>query len=95
MAKITRGVLLKLNNIVTYCRFEDEMHELTDYKFFCFNGEPKLMFVATERDNLAVDTKFDFYDMAFKHLPFTNGRPNSNRKINKPDTFDEMKELSL
>ncbi len=28
---------------------DQETGELRDYKFFCFNGEPKLMFVASER----------------------------------------------
>lgn len=30
---------------------------LKDYKFFCFNGEPRMMFIATNRP---VDTRFDF-----------------------------------
>lgn len=63
---------------------------INDYKFFCFDGEPKMMFVATER---ATDVKFDFYDMAFNHLDLYNLHPNSDRKIEKPKTFDEMKAL--
>lgn len=39
---------------------------LKDYKFFCFNGEPRMMFIATNRP---VDTRFDFFDMDFNHLP--------------------------
>lgn len=64
--------------------------ELKDYKIFCFNGEPKVLFIATDRPH---DTKFDFYDMEFNHLPFTNGHPNANRELKKPKGFDTM--LSL
>ena len=68
--------------------------ELKDYKFFCFDGEPKAMFIATDRSNPKEETKFDFFDMDFNHLPFTNGHPNSTKEIKKPDGFDEMKELA-
>lgn len=62
--------------------------ELKDYKFFCFNGEVKFLFVASER---FIDTKFDFYDADFNHLPFLQGHPNSKNILIKPRTFDEMK----
>ena len=65
--------------------------ELKDYKFFCFNGEPKALFIATDRPH---DTKFDFYDIEFNHLPFTNGHPNADREIKKPAGFDEMAQLA-
>ena len=71
---------------------EDESGELRDYKFFCFDGEVKAMFVATERF-AKEETKFDFYDADFNHLPFRNGHPNSSKPINKPQKFELMKEL--
>ncbi len=61
--------------------------ELKDYKFFCFNGIPKMFFVATDR---AIDTRFDFFDVDFNHLPFTQGHPWADKEIKKPDNFDEM-----
>lgn len=74
---------------------EDSMcHELRDYKFFCFNGEPKALFIATDRSNPREETKFDFYDMDFQHLPFINGHPNSVKPIEKPCKFEEMKVLA-
>ena len=60
---------------------------LLDYKFFCFNGEPKVMLVATGRDESVC---FDYFDMEFNHLPFQQGGPNSSHSISKPDNFDEM-----
>lgn len=70
---------------------DESGYELKDYKFFCFNGEPKMMFIATDRGS---DTKFDFYDMEFNHLPFTNGHPNANKKIKKPKNYSSMLALA-
>ena len=66
---------------------DESGYELKDYKIFCFNGEPKAMFIATDR---GTDTKFDFFDTEFHHLPFTNGHPNADKEIKKPENFDEM-----
>ena len=68
--------------------------ELRDYKFFCFNGIPKMLFIASDRQNSKEETKFDFYDMEFNHLSFTNGHPNSNKHIDKPSSFNEMVKLA-
>lgn len=72
---------------------DESGYELKDYKFFCFNGKVKLLFIASDR-NSNKETKFDFYDENFKHLPFTNGHPNSKRNIKKPKNYDKMKELA-
>ena len=40
------------------------------------------------------DTKFDFYDMEFNHLPFTNGHPNANKQIKKPKNYSTMLALA-
>lgn len=61
--------------------------ELKDYKFFCFDGEPRMLFVATDRP---YDTRFDFFDTEFNHLPFKQGHPLATKKIVKPKGFDEM-----
>ena len=66
--------------------------ELRDYKFFCFNGIPKLMFIATDRSKH--ETKFNFYDMNFNLLPFKQHYPNDSREILKPKCFSEMIDLS-
>lgn len=66
--------------------------ELRDYKFFCFNGEPKLMFVASERGSK--NTKFDFYDMQFHHMNIIQHYPNSEVSIKKPEHFEKMVTLA-
>ena len=72
---------------------EDETGELRDYKFFCFNGEVKALFIASDRTK-NIETKFDFFDEKFNHLPFTNGHPNADVPPLKPIRFDEMKMLA-
>lgn len=73
---------------------EDKYGELRDYKFFCFDGKVKAMFIATDRQKQGEDTKFDFFDENFNHLPFTNGHPNANPMPAKPSCFEKMKELA-
>ena len=72
---------------------EDEFGELRDYKFFCFDGVVKAMFVATER-NGGGEVKFDFFDENYNHLPFTQGHPNAEVLPIKPKGFDTMKQLA-
>ena len=64
-----------------------------DYKFFCFNGKCKAMFIATDRFS-SEETKFDFFDMNYEHLPFTNGHPNASTLPPKPVTFEQMRILA-
>lgn len=72
---------------------EDEFGELRDYKFFCFDGRARAMFIATDRSK-APEPYFDFFDMDFNHLPFTQGHPNAPVTPEKPKCFEEMKELA-
>lgn len=74
---------------------DESGYELKDYKFFCFNGVVKAMFIATDRQVVGEETKFDFFDADFNHLPFTNGHPNSKQIIQKPTQFEQMKQLAV
>ena len=69
-------------------------HELRDYKFFAFDGVPRALFIASERQASKKETKFDFFDMNYKLLPFTNGHPHADVAPKKPETFEKMKELA-
>ena len=75
-------------------REDSKTGELRDYKFFCFDGEPKALFIASDRQVEEEETKFDFFDMDYNHLPFTNGHPNANVYPEKPVCFDEMRALA-
>lgn len=72
---------------------EDESgFELKDYKFFCFDGEPQFLFVATGRQQN--DTRFDFFDLEWNHLPVLNGHPNADYPLAKPENFTEMIDIA-
>ena len=67
--------------------------DLPDYKFFCFNGEPKYCQVI--RDRRSKET-IDFYDMEWKHQEFVGLNPNISNGIAPvecPKHFDEMKDI--
>lgn len=62
-----------------------------DYKFFCFDGEPKFLFVAANRDT---NVTFDFFDLKWNHIPVMNEHFNSSKPLYKPNNFDDMIELA-
>lgn len=68
--------------------------ELRDYKFFCFDGEVKALFIATQRQSASEETKFDFFDENFNHLDIRNGHPNADKLPDKPQNFELMKKLA-
>ncbi|MGG1687210.1 ATP-grasp fold amidoligase family protein [Pseudalkalibacillus sp. NRS-1564] len=71
---------------------DESKKELKDYKFFCFDGEVKAMFIATDR---GIDTRFDFFDLDFNHMPFMQRYPNAIKPIKKPKGFKEMIDLAM
>jgi len=72
---------------------DESGYELKDYKFFCFNGVPKFLLVAKDREK-GKEAKYDYFDENFNHLPFAKGHPNSEPPYFKPDGFEEMKALA-
>lgn len=73
---------------------DSKTNELRDYKFFCFDGIVKALFIATERQKEGEDVKFDFFDADFNHLPFRQGHENAEKVPEKPVCFEEMKRLA-
>lgn len=73
---------------------DTKTEELRDYKFFCFDGVAKALFIATDRQKEDEEVKFDFYDMEFRHLDFKQGHPNASVSPAKPETFNEMRQLA-
>ena len=73
---------------------DKETNELRDYKFFAFDGKVRAMFIAKDRQTPGEETKFDFFDENFVHLPFINGHPNADVPPSKPKNFELMKELA-
>ncbi len=73
---------------------EDESGNLNDYKFFCFDGEVKCLFVATGRSKGHDAIKFDFFDTKWNSLSIKNGHPNSAVLPKKPENFEQMVEVA-
>ncbi len=73
---------------------DTETKELRDYKFFAFNGNVKMLFIASDRQSENEQTKFDFFDENFNHLDLCNGHPNRESGIKKPVSFELMKNLA-
>lgn len=65
--------------------------DFPDYKFFCFDGKVKAMFVATERQFKGEEVKFDFFDDNYNYLPFRQGHDHAKVAPPKPSCFDDMK----
>ena len=71
--------------------FEDNTGWLTDYKFFCFHGVPKILYVSKDKAEFPTT---DFFDMDYNRLHMRMKDPNSQVPPPKPDQFETMKELA-
>lgn len=69
---------------------------LIDYKFFCFNGEPKCLYISKGLEDHKT-AKISFVDLDFKLMPFYRKDFNPFDDISevpKPKNFEKMKELA-
>ncbi len=64
---------------------------LWDYKFFCFNGEPKVMYMEKEASDRKTEAFFDM-DRNYLDLEMDDPRPDEPPVL--PDCFDEMKKIA-
>lgn len=67
--------------------------KMIDYKFMCFNGEPKLVFTCTERFESS-GLKVTFFDMNWNKMDFERHYPKSKKVIHQPKNFDKMKDFA-
>lgn len=73
---------------------DSKSKELVDYKFFCFNGEPKFIYISEGLENHET-AKISFLDMDFKREKFKRTDYEDFKEIpKKPLNFDKMKELA-
>lgn len=70
----------------------------SDYRFFCFDGVPKLLMMDFGVMSNDGHHQFEFprniYDMDFNLLPIRFGRDNYKGKVNKPENFEKMVEIA-
>lgn len=68
--------------------------ELTDYKFYCFNGEPRFLYVSYGQYTSG-GIKMDFYDMNWNRIDVRRGHyPNGTKRHDKPNFYDKMVECA-
>jgi hypothetical protein bacD2_21597 len=80
-------------HIIAEKYLEDETGELRDYKFYCFNGEPRFMQLEVGRGT-DHNTR-NFYDMDWNLMPFGKELPhNPNINVTRPQMFDEMQKIA-
>ncbi|MBQ9530755.1 MAG: glycosyl transferase [Eubacterium sp.] len=69
-----------------------------DYKFMCFNGDPKLLFLdiglLDENNIYNHDYPRNIYDKEFNLLPVKETRENYKGKVDKPDNWERMLEIA-
>lgn len=71
-----------------------ESKDLSDYKFFCFDGEPRLCQVIRDRNT---QETIDFYDMEWNHMEIVGLNPevkNGVIPVTKPSPLKKMIEIS-
>lgn len=80
--------------IEDYLDTANEPEGMVDYKFFCFDGEPKYIYAISNR-TLGNGAEIGIYDMEFNLLPYerVDERPPSHA-IAKPTNYDRMVEIS-
>ncbi len=62
-------------------------YNMTDYKFFCFHGQP--IYVELYMDRFTEHKKL-FYDMNWNKMDFTTAGDYSNIEVDKPKEFNEL-----
>lgn len=86
----------KPHRIIVEKYIEPESGEgsLIDYKFFCFHGSAKFLYVIADRD-IGNDGAFGVYDRNFRKLDCNRiGERPMNREIPKPEPFEDMLETA-
>ena len=65
--------------------------DITDYKFYCFNGEPKVFYITSDKGG-SLPTRQDFYDINGNHLDLEDAHYSSNpvKAPDLPTNLDEM-----
>ena len=72
-------------------KYLENAEQILDYKFMCYNGICKNMFVCSNR---RTSLNVDFFDTKYNHLPFKRKFENALIEPKKPKYFDKMIELS-
>lgn len=67
--------------------------EVYDYKIFCFNGKPEILYIAVDSYDYKI-MRINYYDTDFNLLPFIKHYPNTKEALQKPRFYKKMLEIS-
>jgi len=70
---------------------DDRGEPPADYKFFCFNGVPKLIQVDSDR---YISHHRGLYDLEWNRLPFSLKYPASKNNVEPPENLNEMIQIA-
>ena len=70
-----------------------EPEGIIDYKFFCFDGEPKFLYISHGLEDHAT-AEISFYDLEKREMPFHRADFKPYHNAFFPDNFEQMKELA-
>jgi hypothetical protein len=70
---------------------ETNREDLKDYKYFCFNGEPKYIQVDGER---YTNHKRVYYDLSWNIQPFQYGHYKNEYQADRPNSLMEMNKIA-
>jgi hypothetical protein len=71
----------------------EEYNDLIDYKFYCFSGEPYVVFVCEGRFS-DEGVRYTAYDMDWQVTDIYKGKPGCKCEFTKPLNFNEMVEVT-
>jgi hypothetical protein len=71
--------------------YDKIQEELTDFKFFCFHDEPRVLQISSHKGNTK---KVSYYDMEFSRLHLATDLSGIDDALTKPDNFCEMIEIA-
>lgn len=65
--------------------------DLNDYKFMCFNGEPKVIWADIDR---YTNHRRNFYDLKWNQIPVESDCPNTDYEVKAPYGLPKMLEIA-
>jgi len=78
-------------------KYIKELEEIdSDYKFFCFNGDPAIFYRANNHSSNRNNKEISYYNLNCEklELKYDHYKPNSQILTEKPEKFEEMLEVS-
>lgn len=70
---------------------DNRFNDLVDYKFFCFDGEPKILLVVSNNE---LNKSYSFFNMNFERLQISTSVRSSEMMISQPENFSLMIEIA-